>query len=267
MCFLEFLRIQQAVQELPPEQSIYLKHGAYQNDLSLPAKGVDKMEYLYKLAPKEVMDNMIDETAQEFEELGLKLDVSGLYGNSRSAHRLALHAETQGQDIAAAVKDALFRIHNIKGLSLGDTETLLKDTDSVGLKGAREILEGSQYISDIGRDMAKAEILGIESTPALVYVNANGNEKVLDQAREIKSAKGFKELIVSLWWISIWKGFFSTPYYEGINESRVEKLCWLMGENSFGIFLTFERSKMSVLPRGHGRENLAIKAYGLPLCI
>lgn len=146
------------------------------------------------------MDPIIEDLRRQFEELGLEeLDVNGLFGNSRSAHRLALHAESQGQDMSAATKEALFRIHNIKGLSLGDTETLLKEADAVGLKGAREVLDGSKYISDIGRYMAKAQDeLGIKSTPALVYVDENGNEKVIDQAMEIKSAQGYKELIVSL---------------------------------------------------------------------
>lgn len=212
MCYLTFLRLRQALQELPPEQRVLLKHGPYQLDATLPEQGVDKYEFLSTLMPPEVLDQIIEGLCEEFRtDFGMEMEPRGLLGNSAAAHRLALYAQDNyPEDVAWKLKEELFQIHCLQGKSMGDREALREAARSCGLmssgkkkkdvsKAVEDVIGASnkEYAAAMGRQIMRAqEILGINEVPALVLSETGMDDTVLPGAiKDIKSVKGFKELL------------------------------------------------------------------------
>jgi len=214
MCYLAFLRLRQALQELPPEQRVHLKHGPYQMDATLPEQGVDKYAFLSTLMPPEVLDQIIEELSNDFRtEYGMEMEPRGLLGNSAAAHRLALYAQDNyPEDVAWNLKESLFQIHCLQGKSMGDPVALREAARSCGLmtnnkmnkdasKAVEDVLGASdkKYAAAMGRQIMRAqEILGINEIPALVLSKkelGDCQDIVLPEAKDIKTVKGFKELL------------------------------------------------------------------------
>mmetsp|Transcript_1108 Transcript_1108/g.2602 ORF Transcript_1108/g.2602 Transcript_1108/m.2602 type:complete len:195 (+) Transcript_1108:297-881(+) len=190
------------MERLPKTMRMDIGHGAFQLDESLPREGVDKYGFLSKLIPPEVLDPMIDILCEQFEDLDMEeMNRTGLLGNSALAHRLQIWAETNlTRTRSLALKDELFKIHSIKGRSMGDVDAIIEAAASAGLTDeslVRSVLKDPKYIDRFKKQKKRArETYGIESVPCLVLIEANtGKHRKLDDATGIETVDGFSDLI------------------------------------------------------------------------
>lgn len=108
-------------------------------------------------------------------QMHARMEAEGLpYGNrtmtfnSRLAQELAAWADTQpGGD---AIHDTLFRAYFVDGENIGDTETLVRLTASIGLHAdaAREALEKRSFKEAVDADWEKSHQYGVTGVPTFV---------------------------------------------------------------------------------------------------
>jgi predicted DsbA family dithiol-disulfide isomerase len=88
--------------------------------------------------------------------------------NTFDAHRLLHFALDVG--VQDALKERLFRAYFTEGASIGDTDTLVRLGQEVGLDGPKcaEILQNGTYGAEVRGDEAEARRLGISGVPYFV---------------------------------------------------------------------------------------------------
>lgn len=201
-CYLEFLRLNRAMEMLPESQRIDICHGSFQLDDTLPTQGVDKYEFLSKIVPPAALDPMIEILCDQFEALGMEMNPRGLLGNSARAHRLQIWAETHlPRSQAIELKDRLFRIHSCLGKSMGDADAIVEAAADAGITDEakiRSILDNKAYDRRLRKAKKHAkEDLGIQSVPYLLYINGKGKQRKLEEATGIETVDGFADLIAT----------------------------------------------------------------------
>lgn len=183
-CFLEFLNLKRRMEELPPNQRLPIRHGAFQLDATLPNEGVNKYEFLQKFMPKDSLDELMDQLCHRFKRShGLEMNRGGLLGNSAAAHRLQLWAQDNCDDTTSMrLKEELFLIHSCQGKSMGDLEALMQAARNVGLgtdkRQAAEIAKvlshgrpDPKYTKSLSLHIKEAtNDLNIKAVPVLVLV-------------------------------------------------------------------------------------------------
>lgn len=199
-CYLEFIRLTQAMERLPKSMRMEIAHGCFQLDETLPSAGVDKYDFLSKIIPPASLDPMIDILCEQFEDLDMEMCRRGLLGNSAAAHRLQIWAEERcPPSQALKLKHELMAIHSCLGKSMGDIDAIVKAAKTAGLddeEKIRTVLKDSSYATKLKKAKKHAkEALGIASVPCLVLVDAAGHHRKLDDATGIESVEGFADVI------------------------------------------------------------------------
>jgi len=204
-CYLEFVRISRAIEELPKEKRPILSHGPFQLDENLPSEGVDKYDFLSQLIPPSALDPMIDILCSQFEDLDMEMNPRGLIGNSAPAHRLQIWAEENcPPEQAHKLKDRLFKIHSCIGKSMSDVDAIVKAASKAGLTDEakiRSIIKDPKYATKLKKMKKHAKkTLDIQAVPCLMRVEKKGRLKKIEEATEIETVDGFIDLLDRYIW-------------------------------------------------------------------
>ena len=203
-CYLEFCRLRKAIELLPEHERPRLWHGPFELfEDTLPAKGVDKYDFLCKLYPKEILDGLLEILRKDFRDLGMELTIRKL-GNSHKAHRLQVWAD-QNLDAmqALALKDQLFRVHSCLGKRMNDEAALLEAASGAGLNIDRSQLK--RILCDPKMDARHKKMtkhaqkkLHIATVPCLMVIDDKGKETVLKKATGIDTVEGFSDVLSNI---------------------------------------------------------------------
>ena len=86
--------------------------------------------------------------------------------NTFDAHRLTHHAKAQG--LGGEMHERLMRAQLVEGETVDDVGTLVRLAGDVGVDGARDVLTGDAYTSDVEADIREARLLGATGVPFFV---------------------------------------------------------------------------------------------------
>ena len=114
----------------------------------------------------------IDQLVAVGQAEGITLDFTRIRpGNTFDAHRLLHLAHAHG--LQTQLKERLLRAYLSEGQPIGEHSTLLSAAQDVGLDvdAAQAVLATDQYASDVRRDEAEAQALGISGVPCFVLAN------------------------------------------------------------------------------------------------
>jgi len=91
--------------------------------------------------------------------------------NTFDGHRLLHWAGTQGKTLA--LKEALLKAYHGNGKDPSNHQVLLEAVQSVGLDAAqaRRVLESSEYVDEVRREVAEFRSMGINSVPSILFDN------------------------------------------------------------------------------------------------
>jgi predicted DsbA family dithiol-disulfide isomerase len=98
---------------------------------------------------------------------GLHYDYDhALMVNTFDSHRLAHHAKSQG--LGNEMHERLMRAQLIEGANLGETDTLVRLAEEIGVEGAGPVVTGDRYTADVEADIHAARVLGATGVPFFV---------------------------------------------------------------------------------------------------
>jgi predicted DsbA family dithiol-disulfide isomerase len=171
-CAIGKRRFERAVEGFAHKSELEVTWRAFKLDPSAPAHAEGDMAV--HLAQKYGMT--LDEARASQSRLSAMASVEGLEfhfertrrANTFDAHRLLHFAFDVG--VQDALKERLFRAYFTEGASIGDTDTLVRLGEEVGLDGPKcaEILQNGTYGEEVRGDEADARRLGISGVPFFV---------------------------------------------------------------------------------------------------
>ncbi|MFC4856470.1 DsbA family oxidoreductase [Actinophytocola glycyrrhizae] len=86
--------------------------------------------------------------------------------NTFDAHRLTHHAKAQ--DLGGEMHERLMRAQLVEGETVNDVDTLVRLSEDIGVEGARAVLTGDRYTSEVEADIREARLLGATGVPFFV---------------------------------------------------------------------------------------------------
>ena len=171
-CAIGKRRFERAVDGFAHKSEVEVTWRAFELDPSAPAH--TEGDIAVHLAQKYGMT--LDEARASQARLSAMASVEGLEfhfertrrANTFDAHRLLHFALDVG--VQDALKERLFRAYFTEGASIGDTATLVRLGEEVGLDGPKcaEILQNGTYGAEVRGDEAEARRLGISGVPFFV---------------------------------------------------------------------------------------------------
>ncbi|MYE85450.1 MAG: DsbA family oxidoreductase [Gammaproteobacteria bacterium] len=167
-CYIGKRRLD-AVLQTPVGEGVTLRWRPYQLRPGLPAKGVDRAEYLRARYGEEADPGRVPQRlAAEAEDAGLTFDFAamGRMPNTFQAHRLMELAWDDGvqHQLAEVLFDAYFRA----GKDIGQLATLVEAAERSGIDGAKaaQYLDGDAGADRVREQLERAVELGVSGVPS-----------------------------------------------------------------------------------------------------
>ncbi len=195
-CYIGKRHFEAALDQFSHRDNVTITWRSYQLDPDAPrTPGVSVNEmlaqkYNVSISRAEAMNDRVSSIAAQ---AGLEYHLEkAQYGNTFDAHRLIhLAATHQLQD---QMEERLFKAYFTEGLTLTDTETLVKLAAEVGIDAdeARTVLTSTTYADEVCADVQRARMFGIEGVPFFAIEEQYGISGA--QPTEV-----FKEVLDKVW--------------------------------------------------------------------
>jgi len=195
-CYIGKRHFEAALDQFSHRDDVTITWRSYQLDPDAPrTPGVSVNEmlaqkYNVSISRAEAMNDRVSSIAAQ---AGLEYHLEkAQYGNTFDAHRLIhLAATHQLQD---QMEERLFKAYFTEGLTLTDTETLVKLAAEVGIDAdeARTVLTSTTYADEVCADVQRARMFGIEGVPFFAIEEQYGISGA--QPTEV-----FKEVLDKVW--------------------------------------------------------------------
>ncbi|WP_162164050.1 DsbA family oxidoreductase [Acholeplasma hippikon] len=171
-CYIGKRKLENAIKELGVENKIKLVFKAYQLNPDAPEVAIDGIEGLSKIKgiPKEQVKVMYGQATTYAKMVGLDYHMDKIqYVSTYKAHRLAKLAKKYGKE--SELTELLMDGYFVKGLNLGDHDTLTKLATSVGLDEelVKSILNTNEFANLVDKDIEEAESIGIQGVPFFIF--------------------------------------------------------------------------------------------------
>ncbi len=150
------------------------RYGAFELDPTVPAGGVDAVDYLRRKYDAEVVKSIGERLAAVAAAEGLPMaepPVGGVRPNTFNAHRLLTAAlDEGGEAVQQTLADALFRACWAEARDTGDVGVLEEIGVAAGMDAAlvREVLAGDAYAQAVRAEEREAREAGITAVPTFV---------------------------------------------------------------------------------------------------
>ena len=171
-CWLGYKQFLQAADKTKPRPNLSFR--PYMLDASVPEGGADYRTYMknkFGDKPDSRWKAMREHLEAAGPEAGIAFDFKAITRrpNTLNAHRLMRWA--QGQDLAAACAEKLFRAYMEDGEDIGDIDILCRIASDIGMDGelVRELLAGDQDKIDIQNEILFFRGLGVSGVPTFIY--------------------------------------------------------------------------------------------------
>ena len=174
-CYLGEKRLEMALKEAP--QPVDLHWRPYQLDPTIPAGGLDRVEYMEKKFGKSgrlqsVHDNLVRLGA----EVGLPFafDKIKRAPNTLDAHRLIRWANAAGEQ--GKVVDRLFKAYFVEGRDIGDRSVLIDIAGECGLDATlvEKLLAEGADAGLVREEIAQAQAIGVSGVPFFIFAGRLG---------------------------------------------------------------------------------------------
>ncbi len=195
-CYIGKRHFEAALDQFSHRDDVTITWRSYQLDPDAPrTPGVSVNEmlaqkYNVSISRAEAMNDRVSSIAAQ---AGLEYHLEkAQYGNTFDAHRLIhLAATHQLQD---QMEERLFKAYFTEGLTLTDTETLVKLAAEVGIDAdeARTVLTSTTYADEVRADVQRARMFGISGVPFFAIEEQYGISGA--QPTEV-----FKEVLDKVW--------------------------------------------------------------------
>ena len=195
-CYIGKRHFEAALDQFSHRDNVTITWHSYQLDPDAPrTPGVSVNEmlaqkYNVSISRAEAMNDRVSSIAAQ---AGLEYHLEkAQYGNTFDAHRLIhLAATHQLQD---QMEERLFKAYFTEGLTLTDTETLVKLAAEVGIDAdeARTVLTSTTYADEVRADVQRARMFGISGVPFFAIEEQYGISGA--QPTEV-----FKEVLDKVW--------------------------------------------------------------------
>ncbi|MDN6626499.1 MAG: DsbA family oxidoreductase [Pisciglobus halotolerans] len=169
-CYIGKQHIEEAVKD---KKNIKFEYHSFELDPSAPEKVEESMpDYFAKTKgfTPEQAETMVAQITEMANQAGLAFHYETIqHSNTLKAHRLSQYAKEQGKGIhfMELASEGYFS----NGEWLNDNAFLLTIADQLNLdqEQAKKVLESKDaYLSDVQRDIAKAQEIGVEGVPFFV---------------------------------------------------------------------------------------------------
>jgi predicted DsbA family dithiol-disulfide isomerase len=169
-CFIGKRRLERAL-ALRPDLTVTRSWRAFQLNPDIPSNGIPSKLYLSaKFGGSRTAEQIYSKVcaAGRGEGIDFAFERMRRTPNTLSAHRLIRLAATEGD--ADQVVEALFQAHFLKGLDIGDTETLAAIAARAGLDetDAHDYLAGGAGTNEVRAEEHRARRLDIRALPCFV---------------------------------------------------------------------------------------------------
>jgi len=176
-CYVGKRRFEQALATFPHADEVELVWRSFELDSQAPTERTG--DYAVRLGEKygcsvERAQEMIDTMTAAGAEDGLDLRFDrARVGNTFDAHRLLHWADDRGANergVQDALKERLMRATFTEGEPIGDSATLVRLAEEVGLDGseAQDVLGSDRYSAAVRDDQERARAYGISGVPFFV---------------------------------------------------------------------------------------------------
>jgi predicted DsbA family dithiol-disulfide isomerase len=171
-CYIGKRRFESALARFSHRDDVEVVWRSFELDPSAPARrmgdSAERLAAKYGMTRQQAVesqDRLTQMAAQEGLTIHFDLSQSG---NTFDAHRLLHMAAEQG--VQDEVKERLFRAYFSEGEPIGDTETLVRLVEEVGLSRAeaQAVLASDRYAEDVRAEQREATQLGITGVPFFV---------------------------------------------------------------------------------------------------
>ena len=181
-CYIGKRRLEKALASLP-EVAISIHWRPFQLDHTIPARGMDRQEYL---RAKFGDGNKAEQIYAPIREAGRREEIPFQFEritrspNTLDAHRLIRWARTAG--VQDAVVERLFQLYFIDGADLTDPDVLADCAEWAGMERdiIARLLEGDADKTETQEEIALAQQMGITGVPTFLV----GNRYAVIGARE-----------------------------------------------------------------------------------
>lgn len=170
-CYIGSTRLMKALEETGLKEGAEITYRSFQLDPY--AKAGESGPYYRSLAEKYGISE--DEAKDRIRQVAMMASRDGLnfkeelfHVSTFDAHRLGHLARKKG--IGASFTEAMYRSYFVEGLDISSKDVLLSIAEEAGIPydEANEVLEGSEYSSEVKKDQKDAGDYGITGVPFFV---------------------------------------------------------------------------------------------------
>ena len=203
-CYLGQKRLERAAASLP-DIDVSVRWRPFQLDPSVPAGGVDRMQYMIG---KFGSEERIRQAHARIEPLGqaegiaFNFEAIKVAPNTLDAHRVIRWASSAEPDVQSNLVKRLFSLYFEQGANIGDHTVLAAAAGDVGMDRAvvEAMLATDCDREAVGTEVATASRMGITGVPCFLLegryavMGAQDTETLADAIRQVATAKARGEL-------------------------------------------------------------------------
>lgn len=172
-CYIGKVNLDRAL-EARSEHALTIQWHPFQLNPDMPAKGMDRREYLEtKFGGKDNAVRVYSQIAEDAEAAGLKIDFGAIKRtpNTIDAHRLIHWAGLEGRQTPAVSR--LFKAYFQDGQDIGDRDVLLDIGEGIGLdrETLARLYDSDADLADIRARDEHARARGVTGVPTFVLAN------------------------------------------------------------------------------------------------
>lgn len=171
-CYIGKNNFEKALEKLPFKDEVEVEWKSFQLDPTLDSKQtINTTEYFKekKGFPEAQAQQMIGQVVEMGKDAGIDFNFEkALITNTFLAHKLLHLAKKHNK--SNEMEEALFIAHFIDGKNVGDLETLISLTDSLGIdkEEAKQSLTSEEFDYDVNRDIMEARNNGVSGVPFFI---------------------------------------------------------------------------------------------------
>lgn len=171
-CYIGKNNFEKALEKLPFKDEVEVEWKSFQLDPTLdPKQTINTTEYFKekKGFPEAQSQQMMGQVVEIGKGSGIDFNFEkALITNTFSAHKLLHLAKKHNK--SNEMEEALFIAHFIDGKNVGDLETLISLTDSLGIdkEETRKALTTEEFDYDVNQDILEARNNGVSGVPFFI---------------------------------------------------------------------------------------------------
>jgi len=203
-CYIGQRRIEAAIAGLP-EIDVGLHWRPYQLDPTIPAKGMDRRDYMLGKFGSEARIREIHARIEPIgaaEGVDFAFDAIRIAPNTLDAHRVVRWAAGAAPGVQTALVKRLFRLYFEEGADIGDPVVLVEAAATVGMDAAlvEPLLASDADRAAVAEEVATAARMGITGVPCFLLegryalLGAQETATLADAIRQVAEAKQRGEL-------------------------------------------------------------------------